>query len=527
MDLTHIASLNSNGVTTYSRRLHGTERLLAAAAEHVDGCSHIFIGCGVFFKAEISPTDLMQAAKEAWIRTRFAAPWVAQRTSSASSELAEPNSWMNTYETSSVPEKGFERAVSWAESTLFWRDEVRSLEEWEEVLKNAYWRPSDGRFGMEWHFARGVSENEYFIMASVAHWLADGRGILPLVDVFLQTLRLEIRGGQTPTRDLPWGSEVSNLPPATVVAIEHKKENVDLTMPQPPTHKEFLRPLIETPQWERLPDRQADIKLSRQETLALHAICKGKKVTITALINSLCILADVQTAFHAAPDNASLERVLEYFKAAEVYVVRHNMADRRSMLPESIMLSRGPVGFGNLVMQIQPTAHNMDHVRNVIQVEEYDKVSSNLGSATFWGGLVAESDLAMKANKSCTPEKFIASEHLLDAIIPIFHKDLFFTPGLGSTSVGKLSSLNLFNDFRPSIASSDRLSPFVISSLALGLRITGPDTMHVMVMMWEYDGQLVVHLLASPRWHGEKAWKFYVNMIRNSLESILRGLTKL
>ncbi|KAF4613135.1 hypothetical protein D9613_010699 [Agrocybe pediades] len=481
--------------------------------EHVDGCSHIFIGCGVFFKAEISPTDLMQAAKEAWIRTRFAAPWVAQRTSSASSELAEPNSWMNTYETSSVPKKGFERAVSWAESTLFWRDEVRSLEEWEEVLKNAYWRPSDGRFGMEWHFARGVSENEYFIMYAVPHYLTSAARTKPISHL---TLRLEIRGGQTPTRDLPWGSEVSNLPPATVVAIEHKKENVDLTMPQPPTHKEFLRPLIETPQWERLPDRQADIKLSRQETLALHAICKGKKVTITALINSLCILADVQTAFHAAPDNASLERVLEDFKAAE-----------RSMLPESITLSRGPVGFGNLVMQVQPTVHNMDHIRNIVQVEEYDEVSSKLGNAAFWGGLVAQSGLSMKENKSCTPEKFVENEHLLDAIMPVFHKDLFFTPGLGSTSIGKLSSLNLFNEFRPSIAASNPLSPFVMSSLALGLRITGPDTMHVMVMMWEYDGELVVHLLASPRWHGEKVWKFYVDMIKNSLESVLQGPTKL
>ncbi|KAF9547929.1 hypothetical protein CPC08DRAFT_769341 [Agrocybe pediades] len=524
MDLTHTVSLSSNGVTTHSRRLHGTERLFAAAAEHVDGCPHIFMGCGVTFKATIPPSHLMQLAKEAWIRTRFAAPWVAQRTFKADSDSAEPNTWVNAYETSSIPARGYECAKTWANETVLWRDEVLSMEEWEVVLRKVYWRPSDGRFGMEWHLAKGPTEGDYFIMASIPHWLSDGRGLLPLIDVFLHNIRLEIQGGQTPTRALAWGSESSKLPPATAVVIEHKKEDLDLSMPQPPSQREFLRPLIETPDWERLQDRQANIKLSRNETSSLHAKCKAKKVSITALINALCILADVQAAFHAAPDKSGWENVHEHFKSSEVYVIRHNMTDRRSFLPEAIASSRGPAGFGNLVLQIQPTIHNMENIRKILQVERCGSISAKLDNVAFWGGLVEEANLALKEVKACTPEKFVANEYILDGIIPIFHKDLFFTPGLISTSIGKLSSLKIFDDFRPSIAASDALSPFVITSLAVGLRMTGPDAMHVTVMIWEYDGELVVHLLASPRWHGEEAWKFYVHSVRDSVKCVLQGL---
>ena len=107
----------------------------------------------------MSPTRLTELVKQAWIRTRFDAPWVAQR---AFKEDGEPNSWIHAYETSF--KDGFGVAQLWANDTVIWRDEVHTLADWEEVLLSAYWKPGDGRFGMEWHIAKAPVGEEYIIM---------------------------------------------------------------------------------------------------------------------------------------------------------------------------------------------------------------------------------------------------------------------------------------------------------------------------------------------------------------------------
>jgi len=104
-------------------------------------------------------TQLMEFVKQAWIRSRFDAPWVAQRASTNASQL---RSWVHAYETSW--KDGFGVAQSWANETVIWRNEVYSLAEWEEVLLSSYWKPDDGRFGMEWHIAKAPGDQEYFIM---------------------------------------------------------------------------------------------------------------------------------------------------------------------------------------------------------------------------------------------------------------------------------------------------------------------------------------------------------------------------
>jgi len=89
-----------------------------------------------------------------------------------------------------------------------------------------------------------------------------------------------------------------------------------------------VHPLIETPNWETVRSRQTDIKLSRKETSELHSICKSRKVTVTSLLNSLCILADVHTALQIPRDQAGLHTVHKDFESAEAYVVQNNLADR-------------------------------------------------------------------------------------------------------------------------------------------------------------------------------------------------------
>jgi len=150
-----------------------------------------------------------------------------------------------------------------------------------------------------------------------------------------------------PTVTLPWGTESSRLCSSSVLAVEHSGKQPEKTsIPEPLTYvshkvillahhiewtpswqKKFVRRLAETPDWQNLLSRQSSIRLSHRETSVLHAICKYRKVTVTALLNSLCILADVQTALHF-PGNNDLKSVHKDFYDADVYIVESNLADR-------------------------------------------------------------------------------------------------------------------------------------------------------------------------------------------------------
>lgn len=98
--------------------------------------------------------------EDAWIRTRFAAPWIAARTSTLDGPGVEPNSWTQTYNT------GVEAAKRWAEEIVIWRDESLLLTDWEEKLKGEFWKPSSGKFGMECHLAKAPSDGYYIMYVS-------------------------------------------------------------------------------------------------------------------------------------------------------------------------------------------------------------------------------------------------------------------------------------------------------------------------------------------------------------------------
>jgi len=109
----------------------------------------------------MSRAKLMELTKTAWIRTRFDAPWIAHR---ASRDPLLPNSWIQLYETASNPQRVIEVVRFWAKKTILWRDEIRSLAEWEEIIKNGYWKPSDNHFDVELHLGKVDTAGSYFIM---------------------------------------------------------------------------------------------------------------------------------------------------------------------------------------------------------------------------------------------------------------------------------------------------------------------------------------------------------------------------
>ncbi|KAF9558969.1 hypothetical protein CPC08DRAFT_763615 [Agrocybe pediades] len=509
-----------------SRSVYGGERLIAAAAEYA-GYGHIFMWNHVNFKAgNLSPPILVDLVRAAWIHTRFVLPWVACRTSAE-----EKDAWFYTYETPS----NVDATMKWAIDTNFWSDDSRSKAEWEEVLKNNYWKASEGRYSMELHLARAPSGGGYFLMVSVGHWMIDGRALLTVMDLFFKNLRLQMQGNAAPLSSLDWGNEIVRLPSANIQAVgqaSHRNAEPSAQISSVPTNPEvaapFVCPTFETPQWEGLPSLQASIQLSKGETAALKAACKRHKASVTSALVSIHIVADIEIGLRVASsqkDKDAPNKVLEHFNTAELYQFNFNLMDRRGLLPpDKLAPGMGPGAFGNIVCEIMPTMHDMAAIRKCINTEKDGVASANVMKGTdFWNGVVADSTRQLKAvtNGGSTPEAYAAVEHMMDSIVPSIAA--LCAPGVGCSSIGRVSSLGLMDDFVPSRAMTDPCTPFVVEDLSFAVRATGADVMGKVIMLWEYDERLNIHLLGSPRWHSPDSWMCFEACVRRLIGNVIQS----
>jgi len=87
--------------------------------------------------------------------------------------------------------------------------------------------------------------------------------------------------------------------------------------------------LVKQNQREGLPSLQNTIKLSQAETKAFNTACKHYKATISAVLISIHILADIETALHTASQvERSFRNLVKHIKTADVYHIGNHAADR-------------------------------------------------------------------------------------------------------------------------------------------------------------------------------------------------------
>ncbi|KAF4613246.1 hypothetical protein D9613_010774 [Agrocybe pediades] len=510
----------------FARSMYGIERLTAAMAEYA-GYGHIFMWNHVHFKAvNLSPPVLVDLVRAAWIHTRFVLPWVACRTSAE-----EKDAWFYTYETPS----NVDAVTKWATETVFWSDDPRSKAQWEDVLKSKYWKASEGRYSMELHLARASSGGGYFLMVSVGHWMIDGRALLTVMDLFFKNLRLQMQGNAAPLSSLSWGQEIVRLPSANIQAVgqaSHRNADPPAQVSSIPINSEvaapFVCPTFETPQWEGLPSLQASIQLSKDETTALKAACRRHKASVTAALVSIHILADIEIGLRVASSRKNKDasnKVLEHFNTAGLYQFSFNVMDRRGLLPpHKLAPGMSPGAFGNIVCEIMPTIHDMAAIRKCINTATDGVATATvMKGGDFWNGVVADTTRQLKGitNGGSTQEAYAAVEHMMDSIVPSIGP--LCSPGVGCSSIGRVSSLGLMDDFVPSRAMADPCTPFIVEDLSFAIRATGADVMGKIVMLWEYDERVNIHLLGSPRWHSPDSWVRFEACVRRLIGNVIQS----
>lgn len=154
------------------------------------------------------------------------------------------------------------------------------------------------------------------------------------------------------------------------------------------------------------------IGLTREETIAFYNACKKNRRAVSAVVNAILIIADVDTALRlgAIAGADELENIKQIVEASESFPVAINAADRVEPLfirrnlrltilfPKRPFLSRkhanimAPGGTPGLVIDIFPTFHDMQKVRKCVWVDEDGSISKDFSQRNFWDGLVAHGD---------------------------------------------------------------------------------------------------------------------------------------
>lgn len=173
--------------------------------------------------------------KSAWIRLRHLTPIVGTKTVVDSSSAS---SYRYQYHVPSSPAD----AEKWANETIVWSKEKKTVLERDDGLKVHWWTPADMHYDYElhvgpdvqdgvWHFLRVPCRPFSYPRASIDAWLyhriiaghhcVDARGVVQLFSHFLTYLEEQVQGKGIDVKTLNWGDETPRLAPSSiVVALE-------------------------------------------------------------------------------------------------------------------------------------------------------------------------------------------------------------------------------------------------------------------------------------------------------------------
>jgi len=110
---------------------------------------------------------------------------------------------------------------------------------------------------------------------------------------------------------------------------------------------------------------------------------------------------------------------------------------------------------------------------------------------------------------------------LFDQAAANFNPAMFSTPGIISSSFGRFSSLKLLESFTPAIAGKEKSRALFVQDAWLALRAAEKEVTAVIVMTWEYDGRMTIHLLGSSRWQSDEVWNNFVKSYSGLIAQVL------
>ncbi|KAF5372505.1 hypothetical protein D9758_005251 [Tetrapyrgos nigripes] len=551
----HLEFTLSPDRTQYIRRAHGRERSSACTSQYSDGNMHQYGLVILAFKEPISQPEIFTHIRAAWIKTRFEAPWIAYRCSSIKDD-PEPNSFLLSYDIIGKNDKltpnGLRSLEEWGDNSIMMRDEIYTFEEWEMWLKDHFWRPSEGHLGMESHVARGVDDMHWIVMCSAPHMTADARGIMSVFELYMKLVVKEVQDSKKPSyvpyERFPWGNEISKLTPAATTLLPDVGTEPVLKL-DPSTMVLFDRqpfPSTAVPISANATSLFGDsllnkITLSQTDTRAITLACSKAKCTMTVVMNSILLLADVEKTVgmllaEAKKQNSPkmLALVEENWHKAEVWCIQINPIDMRGHVYPRYQALHGTSTSGGILNVMVPTYHSMAAIRKCLAIKDgkINRTWYNNPSA-FWEDVIPDTKAFLKIVAQTPPSAFHESAAMSQKFAPLMGTvsadAMMGTKPLGMipSSIGSMERLGLYRDFSPlyqkSKMGTDVEHPFVIPLMALGGRTH--NTPAITVSAWDYNGSMVMNTQGSKRHQDAEGWNMFCYAAIEGFKQIVKGVT--
>ncbi|KAF5345911.1 hypothetical protein D9758_011407 [Tetrapyrgos nigripes] len=288
------------------------------------------------------------------------------------------------------------------------------------------------------------------------------------------------------------------------------------------------------------------VVLSPSETQAITLACGKAKCTLTALVNSIMILADVERALSTLYADAKMQDsrsqsqpsqtlstlVEENWHKSEVWLVPANPVDmRRFVWPQAQVLHGPTTTSGGLVNLLVQSYHSMDVIRKCISFEGGKIHRSWYDNPTFfWDHMVKDTQVILKACGKQLPHAYhqsvVMSETLVSTLDNSAAASLPNIPGIVSSSLGNLERLGVYIDFSPlaqkSKVGTDAEPPFLIQNVGYSGR--GHHSPITVGIVSEYNSHLVLTFMASKNNQTVEGWASFDQAVRDGFKQIIQGV---
>jgi len=466
-------------------------------------------------KPSISPTKLSESVQNAWIRLRHYAPLIALRTQAVGNDKDA----FYAYESS----KTSDVAIKWAQDTIKWENEEKTLDARDLDLKERWWGPED-HWNIERHIGPGP-EGRLHLMLLAPHWVIDAHLFFQLLDKYLEYFVAEVEGKAERVDGLKWGDETKRLPPALIEAISDKycgnpkAETPAAEKPARSVPSLFMRPVDPIPQTSKHSTLSYAIVLTDAETQAFHKKCKAHKSNVTPVVNSILVLADVETTlwWGRRQGKEKFNVVKQMFETADLFPIPINAMDRRAAFrPEHYDLE-SPLGTPGVASEGYPTMHDMNVVRKSIRLSEDGQIQRDMSDETFWDGVVANAIEILEPGRPLSPTFRADQVRFAGVAVRELTSEVLASRVLCS-SIGDIDKLHLLRRWKPSTAGAG--STLVIDRLIPSIRIPTPT---LCCICHQYDGHLTLQLQGSSRHNSQEAWQYFGEVVESRVRHILGG----
>ncbi|KAF5367989.1 hypothetical protein D9758_004504 [Tetrapyrgos nigripes] len=348
-----------------------------------------------------------------------------------------------------------------------------------------------------------------------------------------------------PYQKLPWGEEVSRLPPASSVLIPNVGKEIALN-PDPSTKIEFARQPFPSQAKTISPERTLlgdcllnKIILSPDDTKAITLACAKAKCSATVLLNSILLLADVEQTLTVLQTDANNQNspsssalIEENWQKSEVWCIPANPVDMRSYMYPRYQTAHGQCTSGGIVNLMIPSYHSMDAIRSCLSFRDGKVHRAWYENPTaFWGELLPNTGGLLKVIAKQPPSKYHESIDLAEQV-----SSMLGTPGLEAllpkpagiipSSIGSMERLGLYRDFSP-LAQKAKMGtseepPFVLPEMGVNLR--SHNTPCIVMCIYEYNGSLVVTVQGSKSHQTAEGWEVFGQSVGDGLKHIAESV---